>query len=536
MDNNSINSDYLHKEIALLEYASLEIGKKLTIEKGKYYIGHTAHIYDNVNGHEEQVFVLTNNGQGEKQKAVPYDASDEARAQIHDVTVLMKGSETETSTEKLRHDTFTDWVKTDLPAASNILGPNGAANYATDYAKRFTKDKIKENVKKRAENDDKIISELISYPFGLIDKNVGNHVKKVVKDIRSNSITNAYREAKANLYGMGSDILIDSQAKFPVFIGAAYLKKYNDENGTFPPPQFKDAAAHLKEVIRKYPNAKIDLYGHSLGSMDIQYALACLTEEEASHIGTVHLYNGPNVYSILTPEQKARIDALKYKIYNHIDHKDLVSLGYPNSGSKGASGIVKHLKTNNLKNTGLQHMMHGYIYDKNGNLVLEKGTEAITRKEIIEERMKVYYRLKDKLEKTGGGLSSSEQIYLDALQARLASDELIRVVDEGLDQAQKLKTHLVSDLENVEKALHTVPSGFILSPAEVEEAYAKAGATRQTLVTEVKEKFDRRLSRYQSLTQEFHTFKEQVNSGIELLKEKDQEIAGEMNQWDQLAY
>ena len=31
-------------------------------------------------------------------------------------------------------------------------------------------------------------------------------------------------------------------------------------------------------------------------------------------------------------------------------------------------------------------------------------------------------------------------------------------------------------------------------------------------------------------------FKEQVNSGIELLKAKDQEIAGEMNQWDQLAY
>lgn len=181
-------------------------------------------------------------------------------------------------------------------------------------------------------------------------------------------------------------------------------------------------------------------------------------------------------------------------------------------------------------------MMHGYIYDQNGNLVLEKGTEAITRKEIIEERMKVYYRLKDKLEKTGGGLSSNEKIYLDALQTRLAADELIRVVDEGLDQAQKLKTHLASDLENVEKALHTVPSGLILSPTEIEETYATAGATRQTLVTEVKEKFDRRLSTYQSLSQEFHTFKEQVNSGIELLKAKDQEIAGEMNQWDQLAY
>ena len=428
----------------------------------------------------------------------------------------MKGSETETSTQKLLHDTFTDWVKTDLPAASNILGPNGAANYATDYAKRFTRDKIKENLKKRDETADSNISELISYPFGLLDKNVGNNVKSFVKSIRSNPITNAYREAKANLYGMGTDILIDSQAKFPVFIGATILKEYNKDRGTFPPPQFKDAAA--------------------LGSMNIQYALACLTEEEASHIGTVHLYNGPNAYSILTPEQKARIDSLKYKIYNHIDHKDLVSLGYQDSGSKESSGIVKHLKTKNLKDIGLQHMMHGYIYDKDGNLVLEKGTEAITRKEIIEERMKVYYRLKDKLQKTGGGLSSSERIYLDALQARLASDELIRVVDEGLEQAQKSKGQLDTDLEALEKVLQTVPKGFILNLAEVEEAYAQAGATRQTVVTEVRERFDNRLAAYQSLSNEFHTLNEQVNAGIELLKAKDQEIAGEMNQWEQLAY
>ena len=33
--------------------------------------------------------------------AVPYTASDEARTQIHDVTVLMKGSETEISTQKI---------------------------------------------------------------------------------------------------------------------------------------------------------------------------------------------------------------------------------------------------------------------------------------------------------------------------------------------------------------------------------------------------------------------------------------------------
>ena len=528
---NSNFSDLQHQKTSLLEYQPLEMGQDYSINDGDDYIGNLAHIYDSVNGNEEQVFVLTDSGKGVEQDPVPYSASDEDRAQIHDVTVLMKGSETEISTQKLLHDTFTDWVGTDLPAASNILNPGGASEYATEYAKNYARDKAKDGFNNAVEAlEDAIIPTSVNLPPEATP--VGRFIQKAM----DNPFSNFVQEKASDMVGFFAERTAEEQVRFPTLMGAAFLKKYNDENGSFPPPQFKDAAAHLKEVIRKYPNAKIDLYGHSLGSMNIQYALACLTEEEASHIGTVHLYNGPNAYSILTPEQKVRIDSLKYKIYNHIDHKDLVSLGYPDSGSKGASGIVKHLKTKNLKNIGLQHMMHGYIYDKDGNLILEKGTEAITRKEILEERMKVYYRLKDKLQKTGGGLSSSEQIYLDVLQARLASDELIRVVDEGLEQAQKSKTQLDTDLEALEKVLQTVPKGFILNLAEVEEAYAQAGATRQTVVTEVRERFDNRLAAYQSLSNEFHALNEQVNAGIELLKTKDQKIAGEMNQWEQLAY
>lgn len=109
-------------------------------------------------------------------------------------------------------------------------------------------------------------------------------------------------------------------------------------------------------------------------------------------------------------------------------------------------------------------------------------------------------------------------------------------MDEGLEQAQKSKAQLDTDLEALEKVLHTVPKGFILNLAEVEEAYAQAGATKQTVVTEVTERFDNRLAAYQSLSNEFHALNEQVNAGIELLKAKDQKIAGEMNQWEQLAY
>ena len=137
-------SDEIKKEIAYKEYEIESYNQDVRLKTGEY-IGNVAHIYDNVNDNEEQVFVVTNNGQGEKQKAVPYTASDDARAQIHDVTVLMKGSETEISTQKLLHDTFTDWVGTDLPAASNILNPGGASEYATEYAKNYARDKAKDS-------------------------------------------------------------------------------------------------------------------------------------------------------------------------------------------------------------------------------------------------------------------------------------------------------------------------------------------------------------------------------------------------------
>ena len=145
MVNNTNFSDRQHVEAALIEYRSLKLGKNQKIKEGSEYVGNVSHIYDSVNGNEEQVFVLTDSGKGVEQDPVPYSASDDARAQIHDVTVLMKGSETETSTPNLLHDTFTDWVKTDLPAASNILNPGGASEYATEYAKNYARDKAKDS-------------------------------------------------------------------------------------------------------------------------------------------------------------------------------------------------------------------------------------------------------------------------------------------------------------------------------------------------------------------------------------------------------
>lgn len=76
------------------------------------------------------------------------------------------------------------------------------------------------------------------------------------------------------------------------------------QKGTIAPPQFKSAASSLKETLKTYPNAKVYIYGHSLGSMNGQYAIADLSKQQLNRIESAYLYQGPNIYTTLTPEQK----------------------------------------------------------------------------------------------------------------------------------------------------------------------------------------------------------------------------------------
>ena len=170
------------------------------------------------------------------------------------------------------------------------------------------------------------------------------------------------------------------------------------------PGQLEASAAYLKEMMEKYPNAKINLYGHSLGSMDVQYAIANVKDYD--RINSVNIYQGPNIYPTLTPEQKANVSALYSKTNNYIDSNDIIGLGY----FKGQGTVGKVYKFNgynmplseadnrrfdevipglsnyrsglefidkipglNLANSGVKmnitHMWGGYRFDKDGNLI-----------------------------------------------------------------------------------------------------------------------------------------------------------------------
>ena len=508
------NKDFTDKEnvdVAMLEYKEgIKVGSGLTINDDKTYIGTVSQIYDNVNGNEEQVYVLTNNGKGPKQSPVPYSTSDAERAQVQDVTVMMQGSQTKTHTPKLLHDTVTDWLPTDFVTAA-----------------RHTKDLVTQNTRKGMDQVEQVGRDALGNIIGVFNKEAGQSVTRTLNEFSKNTLNEWSKDLLSNAVGIVSAGAVTDASLKPIMLAAGGLKATQK----FPPAQFEDAAKHLKETIRKYPNAKIDLYGHSLGSMDIQYALASLTEEEMRHIGTVHIYNGPNIYPLLTKEQKARLDSAKYKIFNHIDHKDIVSLGYSLSGSENAAGIVRHIKTTE-KSIDDQHMMKGYIYDKNKNFVLMDGTGKITIQDTIKANMIPYQNMKKYLSK--GGFSGNEKLYLDSVQAQATAQNLVNVAKLGYETLQQARDQVVGEAETLAEELHKVPWGFSLSPDEMATAYQDGGADYQSLVMSLKAHFDSRLSKVQALQTSFTALTEQLSAGIQQLLDKDQVLAGDFEQWNQI--
>ncbi|HEM3600918.1 TPA: triacylglycerol lipase, partial [Streptococcus suis] len=71
--------------------------------------------------------------------------------------------------------------------------------------------------------------------------------------------------------------------------------------------QLKASSETLNTIMATYPNAKVNLYGHSLGSMDVQYAIANLSDTDINRLESAYIYNGPNIYGILDDQQKARV-------------------------------------------------------------------------------------------------------------------------------------------------------------------------------------------------------------------------------------
>ncbi|HEM6099955.1 Mbeg1-like protein [Streptococcus suis] len=307
-------------------------------------------------------------------------------------------------------------------------------------------------------------------------------------------------------------------------------------------PQLQSASRTLNQVLKDYPNAQITVYGHSLGSMNAQYALA--TVSDIDRIAGAYIYNGPNVYPALTEEEKARVNALKYRIHNYIDQKDFVPIGYsgkdapgyksPVGTSEGAIGIVYRVDSKTNLNPIDQHVWGGYQWNTDGSLKVKEGSSKLEQHysnalHHVSSEMYHYATLKATLSR--GGFSSRETIYLDSEQARILAQGLVKVAETTHQTLEKETTSTLTEVNEVYSSLGNVPFGFILSPDEVRQAYSSAGVDYHSLVGDSTNQVEKFITRSNQLKQDLVDLESQIQAGIEQKVTEDQTLAQRIQEW-----
>ncbi|EPS7261742.1 hypothetical protein ACVHIC_001780 [Listeria monocytogenes] len=291
-------------------------------------------------------------------------------------------------------------------------------------------------------------------------------------------------------------------------------------------PQLKTSAETLKQTMNLYPNAQIYVYGHSLGSMNAQYAIADLDKKDIKRISGGFFYQGPNIYSNLTPKQQDTVKAINAldRLFNFVDRKDYVPIGY------GIGNLtIGHLIEVESKKAGLveQHMWGGYQFDEDGNVLTDKEGSLRLAKYATAQQLASINIMRTSFSKSGGALSSSEEIFLDAAEGLAITQGMKQTIqgeikdlkdmfDKAIENAEELWRDTLSDARDI---------GSKLSESEILTALALGNATESKIVIDIVQDCEKSLAEATKIEQEYDKLLEQINEAIKSQLKTDQELA-----------
>ncbi|WP_407905367.1 Mbeg1-like protein, partial [Listeria monocytogenes] len=289
-------------------------------------------------------------------------------------------------------------------------------------------------------------------------------------------------------------------------------------------PQLKTSAETLKQTMNLYPNAQIYVYGHSLGSMNAQYAIADLDKKDIKRISGGFFYQGPNIYSNLTPKQQDTVKAINAldRLFNFVDRKDYVPIGYGIGNP-----TIGHLIEVESKKAGLveQHMWGGYQFDEDGNVLTDKEGSLRLAKYATAQQLASINIMRTSFSKSGGALSSSEEIFLDAAEGLAITQGMKQTIqgeikdlkdmfDKAIENAEELWRDTLSDARDI---------GSKLSESEILTALALGNATESKIVIDIVQDCEKSLAEATKIEQEYDKLLEQINEAIKSQLKTDQE-------------
>lgn len=188
-------------------------------------------------------------------------------------------------------------------------------------------------------------------------------------------------------------------------------------------------------------------------------------------------------------------------------------------------------------NNGKGHDMTGFL-DKEAQsfiqrkiLLVNENGELMSGVEVAQElttvRINALATLRKKLMAGGGGLSASQEIFLDAMEAKAITEGMIITTQ---DKVAEIKKMYETGIENAQKLWRDTKSeaadfGEHLTSAEELSALAAGNATEASILTIPVAEYERSLSKLSAFEEKYTTLLKNIEAAITTQVAKDQELA-----------
>ena len=298
------------------------------------------------------------------------------------------------------------------------------------------------------------------------------------------------------------------------------------ERDTSLSPQYLVADRFVKEIIDDPRYEVSQLSGYSQGSYMLKVGAKY-------HIPTT-TFNAWFTYLSLSNEEKAFIDKNPAMFIDYRrKHDDVVRWNDFNHPEWFNKSFFKMPDTIYWLD-GTSHNIDDWEFDPiTGQVVDGKGGKplisGVYRAYANSLRGMAHYKnLKSKW--SSGGISSSEEIYLDAAQGSILSSSMAAAARTGADEVSALAKKANQELQEIWSKID-FRSYTALAPYEVEALFASQGITQVQFIDTFQTETNQTATKMNASAQAFEQLDKQLQEVIEKTVATDTQFAKEFRQW-----
>lgn len=291
-------------------------------------------------------------------------------------------------------------------------------------------------------------------------------------------------------------------------------------------PQYYAADRFVKEIMDDPRYEVSQLSGYSQGSYMLKVGAKY-------HIPTT-TFNAWFFYRSLSNEEKAFIDKNPAMFIDYRRNYDLVVFGNDFNHPELFNKSFLEMPDTIYWLDGTSHNIGDWEFDPiTGQLVDDKGGKplisGVYRAYANSLRGMAHYKdLKSKW--SSGGISSSEEIYLDAAQGSILSSSMATAARTGADEVSALAKKANQELQEIWSKIDFT-SYTALAPYEVQALFASQGITQAQFIDTFQAETTQTVTKMNAFAQEFENLDKQLQEVIEKTVATDKQLAKEFRQW-----